>query len=86
MPRAQRTKSAVHEALQRRARHGPGVGFSEKLAGETKDVLLAAHSVVGFSSRRGLWRWHRVVGPSSRRIHVLAPEQSLVKPSTTLPA
>jgi hypothetical protein len=31
MPRAQRTKSAVHEALQRRARHGPGAGFSEEL-------------------------------------------------------
>jgi hypothetical protein len=41
MPRAQRTKSAVHEALQRRARHGPGVGFSEELAGETMTVFSA---------------------------------------------
>jgi hypothetical protein len=34
MPRAQRTKSAVHEALQRRADERPGDGFSGKLAGE----------------------------------------------------
>ena len=32
MPRAQRTKSAVHEALQRRAGNGPGDGFSGLLA------------------------------------------------------
>ena len=31
MPRAQRTQSAVHEALQRRAGHGPGDGFSAEL-------------------------------------------------------
>jgi hypothetical protein len=32
MPKAQRTKSAGHEALQRRASERPGDGFSEKLA------------------------------------------------------
>ena len=31
MPRAQRTKSAVHEALQRRAGQRPGASFSVKL-------------------------------------------------------
>jgi hypothetical protein len=31
MPRAQRTKSAVHEALQRRAGERPGASFSVKL-------------------------------------------------------
>jgi hypothetical protein len=31
MPRAQRTKSAVHEALQRRAGDRPGASFSVKL-------------------------------------------------------
>ena len=54
MPRAQRTKSAVHEALQRRARHGPGDGFSEELAGETRVVFLAGHSVL-LSNWQGLW-------------------------------
>jgi hypothetical protein len=32
VPRAQRTKSAVHEALQRRASERPGDGFSVELA------------------------------------------------------
>ena len=36
MPRAQRTKSAVHEALQRRAGNGPGDGFSGLLGGGSK--------------------------------------------------
>jgi hypothetical protein len=31
MPRAQRTKSAVHEALQRRAGERPGASFSVEL-------------------------------------------------------
>ena len=35
MPRAQRTKSAVHEALQRRAGNGPGDGFSGLLGART---------------------------------------------------
>jgi hypothetical protein len=52
MPRAQRTKSAVHEALQRRARHGPGVGFSEELAGETM-IMFSAEFLL--SDWRGLW-------------------------------
>ncbi len=34
MPRAQRTKSAGHEALQRRVSERPGDSFSGKLAGE----------------------------------------------------
>jgi hypothetical protein len=53
MPRAQRTKSAVHEALQRRARHGPGDSFSEELAGETMTIFLGGHSC--FSNWCGLW-------------------------------
>ena len=36
MPRAQRTKSAVHEALQRRAGNRPGDGFSGLLGGGSK--------------------------------------------------
>ena len=34
MPRAQRTKSAGHEALQRRVSERPGASFSGKLAGD----------------------------------------------------
>ena len=41
MPRAQRTKSAVHEALQRRAGNGPGDGFSGLLGGGSKFSLRA---------------------------------------------
>jgi hypothetical protein len=41
MPRAQRTKSAVHEALQRRAGDGPGDGFSEELARRSTRVHFA---------------------------------------------
>jgi hypothetical protein len=69
MPRAQRTKSAVHEALQRRARHGPGDSFSEELAGETRSVFLAGYSVLCFGLARtaimSLRRWP-VQPPHSR--------------------
>ena len=40
MPRAQRTKSAVHEALQRRAGQGPGASFSVKLDAPPQPRLL----------------------------------------------
>jgi hypothetical protein len=46
VPRAQRTKSAGHEALQRRVDERPGDSFSGKLAGETMVVFLAAHPVL----------------------------------------
>jgi hypothetical protein len=39
MPRAQRTKSAVHEALQRRAGKRPGDSFSGLLGGGWEIVL-----------------------------------------------
>jgi hypothetical protein len=41
MPRAQRTKSAVHEALQRRAGERPGDSFSGLLGGSSTFVPLA---------------------------------------------
>jgi hypothetical protein len=41
MPRAQRTKSAVHEALQRRAGERPGDSFSGLLGGLSTFVPLA---------------------------------------------
>jgi hypothetical protein len=55
MPRAQRTKSAVHEALQRRAGERPGASFSVKLDAppqarlpphrfHTGSVVLATHN------------------------------------------
>ena len=39
MPRAQRTKSAGHEALQRRASERPGDSFSGKLAERVLSLL-----------------------------------------------
>jgi hypothetical protein len=39
MPRAQRTKSAVDEALQRRAGERPGASFSVKLGGRLSFLL-----------------------------------------------
>jgi hypothetical protein len=39
VPRAQRTKSAVHEALQRRAECGPGVSFTAKLDGARVSIM-----------------------------------------------
>jgi hypothetical protein len=41
MPRAQRTKSAVHEALQRRAGERPGDSFSGLLGGLNTFAPLA---------------------------------------------
>ena len=46
MPRAQRTKSAGHEALQRRASERPGVSFNGKLAGE-EDERVSRESFEG---------------------------------------
>ena len=40
MPRARRTKSAVHEALQRRVSERPGVSFSDELGGEPVTWIL----------------------------------------------
>ena len=50
MPRAQRTQSAVHEALQRRASERPGDSFSGKLAGGS--VLCEPCNVPDSSSHR----------------------------------
>ena len=63
MPRAQRTKSAVHEALQRRARNGPGDGFSGLLGCPAHLLILASrvsqrHAASSHPKQRRVWRVH----------------------------
>ena len=63
MPRAQRTKSAVREALQRRARNGPGDGFSGLLGCPAHLLILASrvsqrHAASSHPKQRRVWRVH----------------------------
>jgi hypothetical protein len=55
MPRAQRTKSAVHEALQRRAGERPGDSFSGLLGGSSTFVPLAP--CASYASPEGPLLW-----------------------------
>jgi hypothetical protein len=70
MPRAQRTKSAVHEALQRRAGQRPGASFSVKLDAPPHLWLppYRFHTVV-FRSRH-------VIKHTQRRIHTIRPRRT----------
>jgi len=93
MPRALPTQSAVHEALQRRTGERPGDSFNGELGGEPvtwilhNDFILDEMIVVTCH-----WigadqaAWSCVLGPSSRRIYVLATDRTVVKPSAALPA
>ena len=66
MPRTQRTKSAAHEALQRRAYERPGGSFSGKLAVwyprfPTKGLSLSARRflrVARPAAACGFWCWN----------------------------
>jgi hypothetical protein len=69
MPRARRTKSAVHEALQRRASERPGDGFSDELGGEPGTWVLHDGSVTVRDDR--CFR-HRCVPTTLREVLSLA--------------
>jgi hypothetical protein len=71
MPRAQRTKSAVHEALQRRAGQRPGASFSVKLDAPPHVWLspYRFHTVV-FRSR------HVIKHTRKHRIHTIWPPRT----------
>lgn len=49
MPRARRTKSAVHEALQRRVDERPGDSFTAKLAGGERCCLVSQRTLCVWS-------------------------------------
>jgi hypothetical protein len=70
----QRTKSAVHEALQRRAGHGPGASFSVKLGASVCDVpeYPCGELVTLHSSRRNQQDYLLLLIDSRRK---LAPVQ-----------
>ena len=76
MPRAQRTQSAVHEALQRRAGHGPGDGFSAELGAAV--LLRPSLSALFVQQRRRRGAFVRLVPTSAAlgSLDVFVPSRS----------
>ena len=71
MPRAQRTKSAVHEALQRRASKRPGDSLSGELGGA---VQRAPFAVLAIDALNVLWN----VDPrANTQTRAIAPARSV---------
>jgi hypothetical protein len=92
MPRAQRTKSAVHEALQRRADERPGASFSVELdAPPETSASTSSYMPWRFALATSLHRQGQHVAPSVRSSDefsaALATRRSLVcsAPTTHLP-
>jgi hypothetical protein len=77
MPRAQRTKSAGHEALQRRAGERPGDSFSGLLGGASTFIPLAP------APRTPRLKDHRfgAAGAPAPRLRASRPHQRLAESS-----